>query len=164
MNVLARVLSSILDSLGRRIVKLRSLGKSTETGLEATPFGTDANPIAGMVAIFAETSSKGDQVVIGYINKSQLAGPGEHRIYSTDSNGNVKFSIWLKADGTCEIGGSSKHMTRFEELETAFNELKTAFNSHTHSGVQAGAGVTGPATPQSSADISGAKISTVKTL
>lgn len=164
MNIISRVISATFDSVKRRKVKIKSLGNSVETGIEAGPYGTDSNPIAGMDAIYAETADKGKQVIIGYINRNQLAGPGEYRTYSTDSDGNVKFSIWLKADGTCEIGGNTKHMTRFEELESGFNTLKSDFNAHVHPGVTPGGSSTGPIVTPSTADISGAKIEEVKTL
>lgn len=164
MNFLTRVISTTLDSVSRRITKIRTLGKSVETGIESSPYGVDSNPIAGMVAVYAETSDKGKQVIVGYINRNQLAAVGEHRTYSTDSNGVLKFYIWQKNDGTCEIGGNTKHMTRFEELETGFNQLKSDFNSHVHPGVTTGPGVTGAIAVPSTASITGAKITQVKTL
>jgi hypothetical protein len=156
---LTKVISSALDSIGRRLTKIRRYSKDdTQTGFETSPFGTDANPIAGMVAIYAETSVKGKQVVIGYINRNQLAQPGEHRIFSTDADGNLKFSIWLKADGTCEIGGNANHLTRFEDLQTGFNQLLSDFNAHVHASNGA------PPTTPSSASITNAKIDQIKTL
>ena len=44
-----------------------------------------------MVAIFAETSNNSEAVIIGYINKNQVAGPGEKRIFSLKDF--VKISI-----------------------------------------------------------------------
>lgn len=152
--VLSRVISSAFDSVLRRITKIRTYGKSIETGVEAAPYGIDSNPIAGMVAVYAETSSSGKQVIVGYINKGQLAQPGEHRSYSTDNAGVLKFYIWQKSDGTCEIGGSSKHMVRYEELKAGWDQMMVDLNS-------ARAALT---LPPSTADIVGAKINEVKTL
>jgi len=122
------------------------------------PYGVDSNPIADMIAVYSPTLQKGRAVIVGYINKNQLAAVGEHRIYSTDSQGNLKFSIWLKNDGTCEIGGNENHLTRFEELEAGFNQFVQDFNSHSH----ASNGV--PPTVPTSAEISRAKIEEIKTL
>lgn len=163
---LTRVISTTLDSVKRRITKITRYGKDddTQTGLEASPYGIDSNPINGMVAVYAETASKGKQVIVGYLNKNQLAGVGEHRSYATDTTGALKFYIWQKADGTCEIGGTTKHMTRFEDLETGFNQLKSDFNAflvHVHGA--AGTPPAPPATP-STASIANAKINEVKTL
>lgn len=156
--ILSQVVSAAFDLVKRRIVKIRTLGKNVETGFEASPYGTDSNPIAGMRAIYADTEQKGKQIVIGYINTNQLAAPGEHRIYATDAIGNLKLAIWLKADGTIEIGGNSKHMTRFEDLLTGFNQLKADFNAHVHSSNGT------PPTISSTASIAAAKINEIKTL
>lgn len=142
--------------------------------MQAGAYGTDAQPIKDAVAVYAQTGVKGKTVIIGYINKNAVADVGEHRLFSTDADGAVQFYIHLKNDGTCDIGGSANHMTRYEELETAFNELKSDFNTHVnnynthvHPGVLAGpasTAVTVSVSTPSQADISGAKIDEIKTL
>lgn len=176
MLTITTVISAAFDSVKRRITKINRYGKDDhQTGPEASPYGTDSNPIAGMRAIYAETSDKGKQVIIGYINKNQLAGVGEHRIYATDSNGNLKFYIWQKADGTCEIGGSGDNMVRFSKLKEAFDELqndvknlKQAFTSWTPVPNDGGAALkTASATWAGAAfakTIDPAKINEIKTL
>lgn len=174
MNSLVKTISTrVIDAV--RLIKF--LGKGTSDVREreqVLPYGFDSNPIKGIVALYAETTVKGKSVIVGYLNKNQLADIGENRIFSTDENGNQKFYIWLKNNGTCEIGGNAKHMVRFEELETGFNQLKTdfnnlvtTFNSHVHAGVTPGSGSTAvsptPATT-TTADISGSKINEIKTL
>ena len=172
---LVKVISTEADSLKRRVVKFLRYGKNdVQTSVAAEPFGIDSNPIKDMVAVYGETSEKGKTVIVGYLNKNQLAGIGELRTYSTDNKGGEKFYTWLKNDGTYEVGGDSKNMVRYQELESAFNQLKTdfnnlvtKFNTHTHVGVIAGGGTSGTtATPatSSSADISGAKIEEIKCL
>lgn len=162
--ILSRVKSTFFERT-RRIVKALIYGKDdVKTGFEVAPFGTDSNPIAGMVAVYAETSEKGNQVIVGYLNENQLAGTGEHRIYSTDSDGQLKFHIWLKSDGTCEIGGNAKHLARFEELKTGFDQLKSDFNAFlTHVHGAPGSPPTPPAVP-STASIDAAKVNELKTL
>lgn len=172
---LVKILSTSVDSLNRRVVKFLRLGKSdVQTSQQVAPYGTDSNPIADMVAVYAPTEEKGKTVIIGYLNKNQLAAAGEYRIFSTDADGNLSTYIWLKADETMEIGGDTDNMVRFSELETAFNQLKsdfndlvTAYNTHVHSGVTTGSGSSGPTPTQgtaSTADISPAKIDEIKTL
>jgi len=172
---LVKVLNTELDSLSRRVVKFLRLGKSdVQTSLEAAPYGIDSNPVKDMVAVYAPTGEKGKTVIMGYINKQQLAAKGETRLYSTNADGELQLYTWLKADGTMEIGGSTKNMVRYQELETAFNQLKsdfnalvTTFNSHVHTGVTTGSGSSGStATPgtASTADITPAKINQIKTL
>lgn len=175
MLINTKVFSTEIDSLARRIVKFLRYGlKDVQTSVQVAPYGVDSNPVKDMIAIYGPTSEKGQTVIIGYINKNQLAGIGEFRTFSTDENGAVKFYTWLKNDGTMEIGGDAKNMVRYQELETAFNELKGKFNSlvqayntHAHAGVTTGGGTSGttPATAtESTADISGAKIEEIKTL
>lgn len=171
---LVRIINTSVDDLGRRVVKFFRLGKTVETALHAMPYGVDAQPIEDCIAVYSQTGIKGKSVIIGYINKNAIAGVGEHRLFSTDTDGVVKFYLHLKNDGTCEIGGSANHMTRYEELETAFNELKSDFNTHVnnynthvHPGVLAGpasTAVTVSVSTPSQADISGAKIDEIKTL
>lgn len=175
--ILAKVISTEIVTLGRRVIKALLNGRSdVRTGREAVPYGVDSNPVQGMIAIYAPTQVKGKAIIIGYLNNAQLSAIGEFRTYSTDSAGNLKTYTWLKNDGTMEIGGSTKNMTRFQELEQGFNQLKqdhndlvNAFNTHMHPTAASGP----PSTPTpgmgipantSSADISGAKIDEIKTL
>lgn len=171
---ITKVISTSFDDLQRRIIKVLRKGKSdVQTPMESAPFGIDSNPIKDMIAVYGQTEEKGKTVIIGYIDKNKLAASGETRLYSIDNNGNLKTYVWLKNDGTMEIGGNTKHMVRYEELQTAFNQLKqdlntfiTIFNSHTHTGVTIGVGSTSTTTTpgtSSSADISPAKIDNIKT-
>ena len=136
-----------------RTVKVSRFGKDdTVTGMEAMPYGEDSNPIAGMDAVYLELSSRKNKVIVGYINKQQLADVGEKRIYSTNANGVVQFYIWLHADGTCEFNGKDNHLTQFEALQTAFNQLKSDFDLHVHTANNT------PIAVPSSADVSAAKL------
>lgn len=152
MQTLVKTISTSIKNLVRSI-KVSRFGKDdTVTGLEAMPYGEDSNPIAGMDAVYLELSSRKNKVIVGYINKQQIAAVGEKRIFSTDENGNIKFYIWLHADGTCEFNGSQNHLTQFEALKTAFDKLKSDFNAHVHSSNGT------PPTIPSTADMSGAKL------
>lgn len=152
MQALVKTISTGIKNLAR-IIKVSRYGKDdTVTGMEAMPYGDDSNPIAGMDAVYLELSSRKNKVIVGYINKQQLADVGEKRIFSTDANGNVKFYIWIHADGTCEFNGKDNHLAQFEALQTAFNQLKSDFNNHIHSSNGT------PPTVPSTADISGAKL------
>lgn len=109
----------------KRLIKFLGFSKSDVQEIRnAAPFGIDSVPIKDMVAIYAETSVKGENVVVGYFNKSIIANKGDFRTFSMDSNGNVKFYIWQKNDGTCEIGGNSDNMVRFIPTKQAFDELQ----------------------------------------
>lgn len=170
---------SVAKETGYQVIKFLGLGKDdTQTAYQATPYGIDSSPVKDMVAVYSPTGVKGESVIIGYINKSQLAEPGEVRLYSTDSDGGLKFYTWLKADGTYEVGGDADNMVRYSKLEEAFNQLKDdhdalvqTFNNHIHI-TTATVGTGPPGTIQatttteqpSTADITPAKIDEIKTI
>lgn len=85
---------------------------------------------------------------------------GEKKLYST-SGGSIQAYINLLSDGTIEINGNADFAVRFTALETAFNQLKSDYNSHTHVSVTSVGTPTVPV-PQSTADMSGAKVNEVK--
>lgn len=148
---LVTVISSSIDNTKRRIIKFLRYGKNdVQTSFETSPFGFDSAPIEDLIAVYAETGEKGKTVIVGYINKKQLAAPGETRLYSVDSDGSLKFYLWLKKDGFIEIGGDSNYAVKFNELKEEFNKLKDSFNNllaeyktHIHSGGTL-SGSTGP--------------------
>lgn len=171
----SKVISSYLDEAGKRIAKVLRLGRSdVQTGIVIAPYGVDSHPVKDSIAVFAQTGVDGEKVVLGYINKNQLAAIGEYRTFSTDSDGEEVFYTHLKNDGTMEMGGDSDFMVRFNELKTGFDQLKGDFNDHvsmynihTHPGVVAGpmsTGVTVNTGTASSASIDSAKINEIKCL
>lgn len=172
MNFVKVLKSRVKDNF--RLIKFLRKGKSDNRECKViAPHGIDSHPVGDMIALYAETSVNGKNVIIGYISKNAIADIGELRMYSTDSDGVEQNYIYLKNDGDIEVGGNADNMVRFSQLESAFNQLKgdlnsfiTVFNTHVHSGVTTGPGSTGSSpTPgtSSAADISGAKIDEVKT-
>lgn len=159
---LTTTLSTAKDNLGRLIQKVRRLGKSDiQTAPVCGPYGVDGNPIADMIAVYAESSVKGQQVIIGYVNKNAVAEVGGLRLFSTNSAGAEQFYVYLRASNNLELGGDARHLARFEELETAFNELKAAYNGHTHLSTATGTPTSGVSV-SSSADIAACKITNIK--
>lgn len=114
-------------NVGKRILKFFQFGAKTAS--ESMPFGVDSNPIKDMVAIHAETSNSGESVIIGYINKNQLAEVGESRLYSVDSNGAVKSFIWNKSDGKLWLNGNSHSAVRYAPLNTSLQSEKDLINA-----------------------------------
>ena len=178
MNI-TKVISTTIER-GRRIIKVLRYGKSdVQTSYETAPFGVDSSPIKDMRAIYSPTAERGKSVIVGYINENQIAEDGEVRLFSVDSNGNLKAYTHLKKNGTIEINGSADNMVRYSKLAVAFNELKadfnlhvSTFNAHFHDVATATAvtpGVPGISTPTktpstpSTANISPSKIDDVKT-
>jgi len=154
----------------RRILKIQQYGAKTAD--QVSSFGDDSAPIKDMIAIYAKTAEVGDDIILGYLNKNQVSQPGEKRIFSLKENGTVSFSVYLKKDGTCEIGdGATDNAVRYSALKTAFDELKNNFNTfvsvyNAHVHIAAGANTTPPGIQGqvSAADITGAKIDQIKIL
>ena len=162
---ITKVISTSFDDLRRRFIKVLRKGKSdVQTPMEAAPFGIDSNPIKDMIAVYGQTEEKGKTVIIGYVDKNKLAASGETRLYSTDNNGGLKTYVWLKNDGTMEIGGNTKHMVRYEELNTALQNFKTLMQTELgkiQTGIIAGGGSYTPGSL--TIDVSPAKIDNIKT-
>ena len=185
---IAKKVESIFDK-GRRFIKSVVRGQNdTQTASEVAPFGIDGIAPNNWRALFMQTEDQSEKVVVGYINLGQLESltEGESRLYSTDPDGALSIAIYLRGDGTMEVGGDTDFMVRYNALETAFNELKADFNAlvgeynaHVHDGVivavSGGSGAPAVGTPgdsapptssgdQSSADITPAKIDEIKTI
>lgn len=163
---LTTVISTEIDNLTRRLVKVLRIGRSdVRTPFEAVPYGIDSNPIKDMVAVYSETAEKGKDVIVGYLNKNQLADVGESRMYATDANGNLKLYVWLKADGTMELGGTADNAVRYQKLSdatTAYqNKVITELGKISAAIALLGGSYT---VGDVSFDISQAKINEIKTL
>lgn len=127
--ILVKILSSAFDELQRRIPKFKRFGNSDiQTAFESGPYGVDSNPIKDMVAVYSETGEKGKTVIVGYINKNQLAEVGETRVYSTDAQGVLKSYMWLKNDGTIEFNGNANNLVRYAPLNSELVAQKELIN------------------------------------
>lgn len=147
---------------GKRLLKVLSIGGAL-TAKESAPFGVDSNPIANMTAVYAPTSNVSERVVIGYINKNQIAGAGESRLYSVDANGALQSYIWNKANGTLELNGNTYSAVRYQTLNTQLQSLITQINTQLPliaSGIATGGGTYTPTNVN--VDFSGAESSQVK--
>lgn len=143
MVELSIVISSLISE-GSRLVKTLVYGlRDRKTHLEAMPFGVDAVPVENIRAVVVQSATSEERIVLGYVNTNQEAEPGEYRIYSLGPDGETLATyMWLKTDGTIEIGGDARTAVKFQELKTAFDELKQDFNdlvdhvdNHEHDGV-----------------------------
>lgn len=177
MNLTKVISSSIVA--GKRMIKFLRMGKSdVREKPQVGPYGFDSCPIPDRIAVYSDTGEQGKSIVIGYINLNQLVNPGESRLYSEDENGNLKFYLWLKNNGTAEFGGTDDNLVRFIPMEQAFDEVNDKLNDMI-SKWNAFAAAYVPGSPTtvglpstlagqnvspSTADISGAKINEIKTL
>ena len=116
MITFSRVKSSLIEK-GSRIIKVLQFG--AKTAVQSSSFGDDSCPLNEMTAIYADTSEKSERLIIGYINKDQIASPGEKRIFSLNTDGSFSCSIHLKSDGVCEIGEALDFSVRHTQLNTS---------------------------------------------
>lgn len=172
--ILTKVISTSANKIKQLLVKVVVRGNADiQEPIQASPFGVDSNPIKDMVAVYSRTENDGSIVIVGYLNKKSLAKPGETRLFSTDKDGVDKFYVWLKDDGTVEIGGDTNYAVKFNELKTEFNKLKTnfnnhliAYNAHVHTGgtISGSTGTTTPSTETNTSNIDNAKNDKIKTI
>lgn len=146
---------------GKRILKVFQFG--AKTSKVAAPFGDDSNPIKDMTAIIAETGVNGETVIIGYINKNQIAQEGEKRIFSLKPDGSDSTFIYLKNDETIEIGGNADFAVRFTKLKEGIDAKDQAINAELTK-IAAGISTAGGSYAPSpiSTDISAAKNDKIK--
>lgn len=165
MISLTKVYSTTLDKISRRVVKFLRNGKSdVQTAEESAPYGVDSNPVRDMIAIYAKTGQAGQNVLIGYINKNQLAEQGEIRIYSTSESGDLKTYVWCKKNGDILLGGDQDNAVRFNPLSQQMTALQNFINAQLAliaTGIAAGGGSYSPGTL--TIDISNAKADKIKT-
>ena len=120
-------LKSVAIEQGQRILKVLQYGPKTAN--ECGPFGLDSSPLENYTAIYSETANAGESLIIGYIQKTQLAKQGEARLFSLDSNGLLKAEIFCKADGTIILNGGVNSSIRYEPLNTELQKLKNDINT-----------------------------------
>jgi len=166
MIAIVKTISTRIDKT-YRLIKALVFGKTdAREAHECTDFGIDSNPIKGMDAIYASTSVNGIPVIIGYLNKNQLAATGETRLFSTDANGGLKFNVWLQNDGKMLMGTSATpsayvdNLVRYEKLKLSLDTYFTGLNSSITTAIS---GLGGAYIPPAPFDPSLAKITEIKT-
>ena len=126
MITFSKFKSSTIEQ-GKRILKVLQFG--AKTAKESYPFGFDSSPLENWTAIYAETTNKGEAVIIGYINKNQIAELGGSRMYSLDSTGNLKAYAYARASGILELNGNQYTAVRYENLLQAINSQNALINA-----------------------------------
>jgi hypothetical protein len=126
MITFSKFKSSTIEQ-GKRILKVLQFG--AKTAKESYPFGFDSSPLENLTAIYAETTNKGEAVIIGYINKNQIAELGGSRMYSLDSTGNLKAYAYARASGILELNGNQYTSVRYENLLQAINSQNALINA-----------------------------------
>ena len=126
MITFAKYKSSAIEN-GKRILKVLQFG--VKTAKESSPFGFDSQAPEGYTAIYAESASKEEAVVVGYINKEQLAEVGESRMYALGSNGELGGFVYCKGDGTVGLNGFDHSSVRFGPLVEALQAQNVLINA-----------------------------------
>jgi len=126
MLTFSKLKSSSIEQ-GKRILKVFQFG--AKTAKEVSPFGFDGCAPENWTAIYGETSNKGESVVIGYINKNQLAEVGGSRMYALGSSGEVVGYVYARASGVLELNGSEFSGVRFQNLVQAINAQNVLINA-----------------------------------
>tara|TARA_R110002167_G_scaffold110087_4_gene280360 strand:+ start:21415 stop:21936 length:522 start_codon:yes stop_codon:yes gene_type:complete len=135
MVKISQIISSSIDK-GRRILKILRLGKDDiQTSFESMPYGIDSVPVKDLIAIQMETGERGKTVIVGYINKNQIADVGELKIFATNAQGAEQGFIHLKnngvitANGTAiELNGNVDNVVKFIPLDSGLQAQTTAIN------------------------------------
>ena len=161
MITFSKVRDFVIEN-GKRILKVDQYG--AKTAKVAANYGDDSQPLKNMTAIYSPTAVNSEPVIIGYINTNQVAEEGEKRIFSQSLDGALSFSIHLKTDGTCEIGGNIDNAVRFNALSSSLTTSDNLLNAELAKiaaaiGSLGGAYVVVPVTT----DISTSKIEEIKT-
>ena len=126
MITFSKLKSSSIEQ-GKRILKVFQFG--AKTAKESSPFGFDSSAPENWTAIFGETSNKGESVIIGYINKNQLAEVGSSRMYALGSSGEVVGYVHSRASGVLELNGSAYSGVRFQNLKIATDQADSLINA-----------------------------------
>lgn len=135
---LLKITQSNVDALKRRILTLwngSKLNSSAVTAVQYGAYGEDSNPVKNSIGAYIPSEMDGKEICIGIMNQNAKAQLGERRLYCTDANGNFKFNIWMRADGTVLIGDSEvpadyvNFAVKYNELNTALQNQITAINA-----------------------------------
>lgn len=122
-------LSRVKEATNEFVKVLRFGKKDVKTPNHVTPHGIESKPVRGDLAVHAATTNDNETVCLGYIKNCQKVGVGETCVYATDSEGNRVFEVYLKADGTVEIGGNSDNAVMFDKLKSALDSFAAELNT-----------------------------------
>ena len=136
INLVKIISNSVVN--GKRILKFLKYGLSdVRTAPESAPYGIDCNAPKDAIAVYVKTEHNGDDIIIGYINKNQLAEIGGLRLYSENGY------MYLRQNGDLELLGNSNFAVKFNELKAAFDELQGQWNAFANTYIAGGPAVQG---------------------
>lgn len=118
---------SIIDITYRIIKSFGRSKRDVSTSYSAASWGDDSAPLPNSDLVHSSTGAD-ETVILGVINKNQIALPGEKRIFATNEGGDVMVAIYLKRDGTIEIAGNADNAVKFSKLDSATQKFVTDIN------------------------------------
>ena len=116
---------------GFRIIQNKWAKNLISTAKQANNFGVDSYPPENTIAILADTLSKEEPVIIGYLYESALEDlkTGETCFYSTNEVGELKSTIKLRNDGTAELLGNTDNLIRYSKLKEEYDKTKAVLDA-----------------------------------
>lgn len=124
--------------------------------------GEDSNPPNGSKVLIVGIGSAYKIAIAADDNIEPTMLEGEKKLYSIEAGAIAAFINFLQS-GIIELNGNADFAVRYNALETAFNQLQSDFDGHSHlytPGTGTPTQTSGP--PASTADITAAKVDTVK--
>lgn len=115
MGRIAKVLEFIRGIGGKSDTKCDPGGGAIRQAPHAQPPGDDSCPLPGDYVVLVEVPQSGGYAAVGYVDpqNTQVAGPGDRRLYARTPEGVQVVELWLKADGSARLSNGAG----FLELE-----------------------------------------------
>ena len=113
-------------------------GGATFAGQSFPPIGEDSQALPGDYFVTVRGPSTGEEIIVGYHDPklTPRAGPGERRIYSRDSGGNIVAEIHLKDDGVIVLNGveidPNGNLTAPGEVTAKAGGASVGLSTHLH--------------------------------
>lgn len=123
-----------------RYIKAKLYGDSHES-IQIAPFGDDSCPPKNIKGVKSYTSTDSVHVILGYFNRNNKANSGEKRLFSVKTDGTESVYVYLKNDGTFEVGCSdgfkiiydltNKQLTVSGDVVAGINNISLMNHTHT---------------------------------
>ena len=93
------------------------------------PSGDFSVPLPNDYVTLIEMQGTGNYIALGNLNNITNVNNGEKKLYSRNSAGAVKASIYLKNDKIIVVNEGTDFGIRYNEMKTQLDQLKADFNN-----------------------------------
>lgn len=137
----------------------------------AAPIGVDAVPMDGDKVLVVRAGRAWPIAIPIEDGQTPDRVDGEIRLYSRKEDGTASAVVTMRVSGDVEINGNSDWAVAYTDLKSAFDQLKSDFDGHMHAFAPGPtpdltsvptASTSGVPPKPSTADMSGAKVSSVR--